>query len=391
MRVCASADGNRARRYPLQPRTRDGTRCRFLVLRSRYRRPVPALDVDIVIDNFDYERFLGPAIESALGQTYTSTRVTVVDDGSGDGSLAVAHSYGDRIGLIAKANGGQASALNAGAGATHGDLVAFLDADDVLRPDFAAAAVEAFRAHPEAIKVVFRAEVIDAAGNPTGRIEPSPHLALAQGDLRAATLGNAFDLVWPPLSAQVFRRSALTQILPIPEDEFRTLADWYLSHAVSLLGPVVALERVGAGYRLHDANAYLLAPSGDSLAQIRTSIVHAERTTSGLDRIARAQGLIPPGRIEVSTSTAARRLISLRLDPDGHPLAGDRRGKSWLAGMRSIRRRPGLALRVRVAMLAWFSLTAVAPRPLVKRLAELFLHPDRRGRISRRVATRVVP
>jgi glycosyltransferase involved in cell wall biosynthesis len=286
---------------------------------------VPAPIVDVVIDNFDYGRFLGAAIDSALSQTHAHTRVTVVDDGSRDDSLAVARAYGDRIRVIAKPNGGQASALNAGAAATAGDLVAFLDADDVLRPGFAAAAVDALTAQPDAVKVVFRAEVIDATGVPTGRVEPSPHLPLAHGDLRGATLANAFDLVWPPLSAHVFRRSALADVLPIPEDEFRTLADWYLAHATSLLGPVVALEQAGVRYRLHGDNAYLLGHEGDSLAQIRTSIVHAERTTRQLDRIARARRLIPPGRVEISTATAARRLVSLRLDPQGHPLPGDRR------------------------------------------------------------------
>ena len=344
--------------------------------------------VDVIIDNFDYGRFFGAAIESALGQTHAHTHVTVVDDGSSDDSLAVARAYDDRIQLIAKANGGQAPALNAGAAATDGDLIAFLDADDALLPDFATAAVNAFRAHPDAVKAVFRAEVIDAAGAPIGRVEPSPHLPLAAGDLRAATLANAFDLVWPPLSAQVFRRSALTQVLPIPEAEFRTLAHWYLAHATYLTGRVVALERAGARHRLHGANAYLLGQAGDSLAQIRTSIVHADRTTLQLERLARARGLIPPGRVEVSTATAARRLISLRLDPERHPLAGDRRRGLWLMGIRSFRRRPDLLPRVRLAMLAWFSLAAVAPRPMVACLAELFLHPARRGPVGKRLAAR---
>ena len=355
---------------------------------ASYRRAVHSPVVDIVIDNFDYGRFLGEAIDSALAQTHALTRITVVDDGSSDDSLVVARAYGERIRVIAKANGGQASALNAGAAATAGDLVAFLDADDMLCPDFAAAAVDALDARPDAVKAVFRADVVDSAGAPTGRVEPSPHLPLAHGDLRAATLTSAFDLVWPPLSAQIFRRSALMHVLPIPEDQFRTLADWYLAHTTSLLGPVVALEQAGARYRLHGTNAYLLGAAGDSLTQIRTSIVHAERTTVQLERIARARGLIPPGRIEVSTVTVARRLLSLRLDPGRHPLSGDRQWGLWAEALRSIRRQSGLEPRVRAGLLAWFSLAAVAPRPVVARLAEPFLHPAKRGAIGRWIATR---
>ena len=354
----------------------------------RYRRRVASPLVDVVIDNFDYGRFLGAAIESALGQSHPRVRVTVVDDGSSDDSLVVAGRFGDRIRLIAKPNGGQASALNAGAAATDGELVAFLDADDVLCPGFAAAAVAALDAHPAAVKVVFRAHVIDAAGAATGRVEPSPHLPLSAGDLRAATLANAFDLTWPPLSAQVFRRSALTRVLPIPEDDFQTLADWYLSHATSLLGDVVAVEQAGAWYRLHDTNAYLRGDVRDGLAQIRTSIVHAERTTRQLDRIARDLGLVPPARVEVSTATAARRLISKRLDPERHPLRTDGRLQAWVDGVRSIRRRADLPARVRGALLAWFSLAAVAPRPFVARLAAMFLRPGRHGRLGAWITTR---
>lgn len=344
--------------------------------------------VDVVIDNFDYGRFLGAAIDSALSQTYAHTRVTVVDDGSRDDSLDVARSYGDRIRLIAKSNGGQASALNAGFAATDGELVAFLDADDVLCSDFAATAVKALSLRSAAVKAVFRARVVDAAGVATGRVEPSPHLRLSEGDLRAATLGHAFDLVWPPLSAHVFRRSALARVMPIPEDDYRTLADWYLAHATSLLGEVAAVEAVGASYRAHGANAYLSRPGAPGMAQLRTSIVHDERTARHLERIARAQGLIPPGAVRRASATAARRLISLRLDAAAHPVPADRRAALWLDGVQSVRRRSDLAPRTRIALLAWFSLMAVAPRPLSRRLAGVFLQPARRGRLPRMLATR---
>ena len=344
--------------------------------------------VDVVIDNFDYGRFLGAAIDSALGQTYANTRVTVVDDGSRDDSLDVARSYGDRIRVIAKSNGGQASALNAGFAATDGDLVAFLDADDVLCSDFVETAVNALSLRPAAVKAVFRARVVDAAGGATGRIEPAPHLRLSEGDLRSATLGNAFDLVWPPLSAHVFRRSALARVMPIPEDDFRTLADWYLAHATSLVGEVAAVEAVGASYRAHGANAYLSPGHAVDVARLRISIVHDERTTRHLERIARTLGLIPPGTVRRASATAARRLISLRLDPRAPPLPADRRAELWRDGVRSVRRRRDLAPRTRIALLGWFSLMAFAPRPLAARLADVFLQPARRGRLVRRLATR---
>ena len=58
----------------------------------------------------------------------------VVDDGSTDGSQAVMQGYEDRVTLVMKENGGQASAFNAGVERCEGDVVIFLDADDILNP-----------------------------------------------------------------------------------------------------------------------------------------------------------------------------------------------------------------------------------------------------------------
>ena len=77
--------------------------------------------VSIVINNYNYGRFVGSAIESALEQSYSNTEVIVVDDGSTDTSREVIASFGDRIGAVLKANGGQASAYNAGFAASKGD------------------------------------------------------------------------------------------------------------------------------------------------------------------------------------------------------------------------------------------------------------------------------
>src|SRR5437764_1069566 len=94
---------------------------------------VPSMpDVSVIINNYNYGRFLAEAIESALSQTLPATEVIVVDDGSTDNSPEVIGRYEGRIRSIMKSNGGQASALNAGFGASSGDVVIFLDADDVL-------------------------------------------------------------------------------------------------------------------------------------------------------------------------------------------------------------------------------------------------------------------
>src|SRR5918994_1808682 len=88
----------------------------------------------IIIDNYNYGRFLEEAIDSALDQTYSDTEVIVVDDGSTDDSREIIDGYGDRIIPVFKENGGQASAFNVGFELSRGEVVFFLDADDRFFP-----------------------------------------------------------------------------------------------------------------------------------------------------------------------------------------------------------------------------------------------------------------
>ena len=88
----------------------------------------------IIINNYNYGVFLREAVDSALNQTYLNTEVIVVDDGSTDRSREIIASYGDQIIPVLKGNGGQASAFNAGFAASRGEVVFFLDSDDILLP-----------------------------------------------------------------------------------------------------------------------------------------------------------------------------------------------------------------------------------------------------------------
>src|SRR5918997_1546606 len=101
--------------------------------------------VSILINNFNYGRFLAEAIDSALAQTYSPVEVVVVDDGSTDNSREIIASYGDRIRSVLKPNGGQGSTFNAGWAAAKGDVICFLDADDAFTPDKVARVVEVFQ------------------------------------------------------------------------------------------------------------------------------------------------------------------------------------------------------------------------------------------------------
>ena len=92
------------------------------------------LTVDVVISNHDYGAFVTDAIESVRAQDHPNVHLVVVDDGSTDDSRERLRAHADAVEVILQPNRGQAAALNAGLAGCEGDIVMFLDADDVLRP-----------------------------------------------------------------------------------------------------------------------------------------------------------------------------------------------------------------------------------------------------------------
>lgn len=347
-------------------------------------KPGDELSVDIVIDNYNYGRFLPAAIESACAQTHPRVTVTVVDDGSSDDSPQVLDRYEERVAVIRKPNGGQASALNAGFERCRGDVLIFLDADDTLHPGAAAEVAAAFAAAPDLVKVQFRTEVIDAGGGRTGVIKPAAHLPMPNGDVRMAELASPFDLVWMATSANAFRTSALRRIMPIPEGPFRTCADWYLVHLMALVGPVASLDSVAGAYRVHGANNYEPQAADLDIHHLRETIRFSQSTATELLKLAAELNLPHPERI-LSIADLANRMISLRLEPAAHPDPEDRRGLLVADAARAARRRTNVPAPMKLIFVAWFAAMAVAPRPLARRLALWFLFPERR-----RVANRLL-
>lgn len=342
--------------------------------------------VSIIINNYNYGCFLKDAIDSALEQTHPRTEVIVVDDGSTDDSRDVIRRYGDRIIPVFKENGGQASAFNAGFARSEGDIVFFLDADDILLPGTARRASEVFQANQNVAKIMYRMEVIDATGARSGIIKPSRHV-LRSGDFRRQALTFPFDMIWMATSGNAFAAPVLQQIFPIPEQAYGPVgADWYLSLVTALFGPVVFLDDVGFCYRVHGLNSYGGAGSVLDLQRIRQTIMYAHQTRPYIKKFADQLGLTPPhhkiGNIS-SLSFLANRLISIKLDSARHPLQGDTVTRLSLRGMLLSLRRFDVSFSKKTVFLLWFGAMAPAPKPLARWLAEQFLFSSRRWHVIR--------
>jgi glycosyltransferase involved in cell wall biosynthesis len=214
-------------------------------------------NVSVVITNYNYARYLPIAIESALAQISPPREVIVVDDGSTDGSPDVIAHYAAEIVPVLKPNGGQTSAWNAGFARAGGEIICFLDADDVLEPTALKEACQRFE-DPCVVKVHWPLWIIGTEGRKTGRRKPSHRLQ--EGELMPILLNSGPDYPgWVPTSGNAWRRTFLERVFPLPEVEREigsgsASADAYLSMLTPLFGTVRRVETPQGCYRVHGTN-----------------------------------------------------------------------------------------------------------------------------------------
>jgi glycosyltransferase involved in cell wall biosynthesis len=207
--------------------------------------------LSIIVNNYNYGRYIDKCIKSIIPQLTDGIELIVVDDGSTDNSIAVIQELGNAFRLLAKPNGGQASAFNEGFRASKGEWIWFIDADDWIADD----AVEILLPYlvPNIVKVHFPLHAVDGNGVSLGCSLPGQPLSF--GNVIPEIVRNG-GYVWPPTSGNIFLRSALNSFMPIPEEEYRLCADLYVCTWVVGKGEIMAIEKDLGYYRIHGSNAF---------------------------------------------------------------------------------------------------------------------------------------
>jgi len=134
----------------------------------------PALDlseppgVSVIIPAYNYAHYLGQAIASVLAQTHCKLELLVVDDGSTDHTRATVAAFQDtRLRYLWQENAGLSASRNTGIRESRHAFIAFLDADDIWKPEFLATALQQFAALPEDFSAVGAATArMNAGGSP---------------------------------------------------------------------------------------------------------------------------------------------------------------------------------------------------------------------------------
>ena len=206
----------------------------------------------VVIDTYNYGRFIEEAVASVLAQDFPATEreILVVDDGSTDDTAIRLRKYGHLVRYLHKPNGGQASAFNLGFAEARGEVIALLDADDTWLPQKLPKVQETFERNPDTGLVYHRAHLWDGVND----ISEDPYFIPVSGRV----LEDRKALLRYPMvstSCLAFRMAALQELLPVPE-ALRFQADAYLTALIIFVAGVEALPEFLGKYRQHGANLF---------------------------------------------------------------------------------------------------------------------------------------
>jgi glycosyltransferase involved in cell wall biosynthesis len=225
--------------------------------------------VSIVTPFLNAERFIAESIESVLAQTCRDWELLLVDDGSSDGSPAIAARYAaahpQKIRCLAHdghRNRGASASRNLGIALARGEYIAFLDADDVYLPPKLAEQVPLLDAHPEVAMTYTGTEYWHSW---TGRADDvradwtwrnygvETNTPIAPPRLLATFLRSGGTV--PCIGSVLARRSVIEHVGGW-EDSFRSVCTDQVFHAkICLAFPVLIVDACWDRYRQHDASS----------------------------------------------------------------------------------------------------------------------------------------
>lgn len=213
------------------------------------------MKITVIINSYNYAHYIGQTIESVLAQVLPADEIIIVDDGSTDQSLEIIEGYARRfeqIKVLCKRNGGQLSAFNAASRDVSGDVIFFVDSDDLWRPEYLQKIMAIYRERP--VDYVFCAfEEFDQSQRIVKKYAKDTDLGFS-----AAFTYFKKVYIGGPTATLSLRRSLFDRIFPVPfEEAWRVCADLPLVMGASLAGghkyycadPLVL-------YRIHKINAH---------------------------------------------------------------------------------------------------------------------------------------
>jgi glycosyltransferase involved in cell wall biosynthesis len=331
------------------------------------------MKLSIIICNYNYQRFVARAIDSALAVVWPDKEIIVVDDGSTDGSRSIIQSYADRVKAIYKNNGGQISAANVGLAASNGAVIIFLDADDLLLPTVGHAIASVFG--PGVAKAQYPLINISADGAPLGFQSPkftdrhSPQWA-------KETFERTGFYSAPNTSGNAWSRRFLEKVFPVTSrDKPRVgrprngMFDDYLSLLAPYFGDIISIVEPQGMYRWHSANKSGISDNFSLKRRINWCEDETERVHAAVEFLL-ARNKIAPGEtidFERFLEHMEKRLLFKRFAPREY-WYGDNLVSLFLKYCRSVVI-ADMDRGKKLAYLGWGTLVAFCPRQISYKIA----------------------
>ena len=185
--------------------------------------------VSIITPSFNQGEYIRATIESVIKQDYPNIEYIVIDGGSTDSTLSILEEYKTRLSYISEPDKGQSNAINKGFRMANGEIIAWLNSDDVYEPGCIRKAVDTLRKNPDAAMVYGDGYIIDKEGNKTG-----PFIYSRSFNLWALT--HIWDYIMQPTT--FFRKSDVESVGFLDENLNWTM-DWDLWIKLALRKEVV--------------------------------------------------------------------------------------------------------------------------------------------------------
>lgn len=311
--------------------------------------------LSIIIANYNCRDFVGAAIESALGVDWTEKEVIVVDDASTDDSRRVIEGFRGRLAAYYRPKTHQLGAHMFGFEQSTGDVIIFLDADDLLEPGVMQEVAKVWR--PGVSKVQYRMNLIDKTGAQLGSAIPQFPPKDDPAKLRRTFL-RTMAYTTPPGSGNAYSRDFVRAVFgfgpTIPQ------SDAVLVTLAPLLGDILTIRKPLARYRIHDASySGMRSLDASKLRERLHQDVEKARLFASVSRQLRLR--VPGDPLRDSLHHLQYRLASYLVEPSAHPFSEDTMSGLVYRLVSSASTSSQMPFRDRAILVAWTIACALTP------------------------------
>jgi glycosyltransferase involved in cell wall biosynthesis len=203
--------------------------------------------ISIVVPSLNQGHFIAQTLDSILDQGLPDVEVIVVDGGSTDSTVDILKGYGDRISWTSEPDRGQSDAINKGLQRARGEIVCYLNSDDILEPGSLSLVARYFIDYPDAAWLFGRCRIIDSEGRPIRSLIEQYKSAWGK---YARSRHSLFVLNYVPQPATFWRKSAMQLVGQIDESLYYSM-DYDLWLRLSNVSAPGFIDAYLASFRIH--------------------------------------------------------------------------------------------------------------------------------------------